>query len=91
MRDGKTVHIHDYTNQATALQAAVLPTGPQGGSPLDNLAEVNMTDLHGLVLAGNVCCAGTPWLRRIPLTLYRRRSGPPDRRGFGLIGVLPSE
>ncbi len=25
-----------------------------------------MTDLHGLVLAGNVCCAATPWLRRIP-------------------------
>jgi hypothetical protein len=62
---------------------------PVRGSPLDNLAEVNMTDLHGLVLAGNLCCAGTPWLRRIPLTLYRRRSGPPDRRGFGLIGVLP--
>jgi len=28
MRDGKIVHIHDYTNQATALQAAGLPTGP---------------------------------------------------------------
>jgi hypothetical protein len=27
-RDGKIVHIHDYTNQATALQAAGLPTGP---------------------------------------------------------------
>jgi hypothetical protein len=33
---------------------------PAKGSPLDNLAEVNITDLRGLVLARKRCCAGTP-------------------------------
>ena len=28
MREGKIVRIHDYTDQANALQAAGLPTGP---------------------------------------------------------------
>jgi ketosteroid isomerase-like protein len=28
MREGKIVRIQDYTDQATALQAAGLPTGP---------------------------------------------------------------
>ena len=28
MREGKIVRIQDYTDQATALQAAELPTGP---------------------------------------------------------------
>ena len=28
MRDGKIVRIQDYTDQATALQAAGLPIGP---------------------------------------------------------------
>jgi hypothetical protein len=58
MRDGKIVRIHDAANQAIALQVAGLPTSPVR-VPTNNLAEVNMTDLHRLVLAGNVCCAGT--------------------------------
>jgi hypothetical protein len=57
MREGKIVRIQDYTDQATALQAAGLPTGPFRGAA-ENLAEVSMPDLRGLVLAGNVAVRG---------------------------------
>jgi hypothetical protein len=30
------------------------------GSPLDNLAGANVTDLRGFVLLRKRCCAGTP-------------------------------
>jgi hypothetical protein len=30
------------------------------GSPLDNLAGANVTDLRGFVLVKKRCCAGTP-------------------------------
>ena len=30
------------------------------GSPLDNLAGANLTDLRGFVLVRKRCCAGTP-------------------------------
>jgi hypothetical protein len=34
---------------------------PEGkGSPLDNLAGANVTDLRGFVLVKKRCCAGTP-------------------------------
>jgi hypothetical protein len=39
---------------------SVFPPPDAKGSPLDYLAEVNMTDLRGLALARKRCCAGTP-------------------------------
>ena len=34
------------------------------GSPLDNLAGANVTDLRGFVLVKKRCCAGTPNLSK---------------------------
>ena len=61
MREGKIVRIQDYTDQATASKRPGCPPARKG--PADNLAEVSMPDLRGLVLAGNVAARG-------PLSAY---------------------
>ena len=43
------------------------------GSPLDYLAEVNLTDLRGLALARKRCCAGSPNWNRPRRTARRAR------------------
>jgi hypothetical protein len=52
MREGKIIRIQDSTDQATALQAAGLPTAIR--VPADNLAEISTPDLRGLVLVGTL-------------------------------------